>query len=302
MRLLEFQRRMAADVLRPLTADDAMQERLEDGSPMSDLAAVYIRPNRRLSAFDRLEIYNRQYWFRVLSALTEDFPALEAVLGEEPFERLARAYLAENPSRSFSLRNLGLRLPSWLAAHPEFAGDRADLAIDVARLEWAYAEAFDLAEAPPMDAEALSQLDGDARIGLQPHLQLLALKYPVDDLVLGVRKGRPRLDTASQASSQMHSAPAMDLPSVDRCDTWLAVHRYELVVYYRRLAREECELLAALGRGSSLGEALEAAFLDTQTTPGEQAASVGEWFANWSEFGWLCSPPSNSPGFPERAA
>lgn len=294
MSFLEFQRRMAADVMSPLDEDETMRERLDDGTSMSDRAASYVKPNRHLSAFERLEIYNRQYWFRVLNALAEDFPALEAVIGEEQFEILARDYLAAHPSRSFTLRNLGSRLPAWLATHREYAGDRAGLAIDVARLEWAYAEAFDLAEFDPIGAEEIAQLGEDAQIGLQPHVQLLALHYPVDDLVLGIHRQRMRVEAASQAStreagSESHSSPPVPLAEIDRRDIWMAVHRQNLVVYYKRLAREEYELLTALAGGGSLGTALEAAFLRSAMTPEEQAASVGEWFANWAELGWLCS-------------
>ncbi|HEY1256047.1 MAG TPA: DNA-binding domain-containing protein [Terracidiphilus sp.] len=308
MSLLEFQRRMAADVMRPLTEDESMRIYLEDGSCMSDRAATYIKPNRQLTPFERLEIYNRQYWFRVLTALTEDYPALEAVVGAKHFEVLARVFLTAYPSRSFTLRNLGSHLPAWLAAHPEFAGARPELAIDVAQLEWAYAEAFDLAEAAPLDPELLSTLDETARIGLQPHLQLLGLRYPVDDLVIGVHRNRTRVEVSSQASSEAHADSQIVMPPIERCDTWLAVHRYELVVYYRRLAREEYELLHALQGGSTLGEALESAFQNTSMTSQEQASSVGEWFANWAEFGWLCSCPSSGKDlpddrcFPERVA
>jgi hypothetical protein len=299
MSLLEFQRRMAADVMSPLTGDETMRERLDDGSSMSDRAAAYVKPNRHLSAFERLEIYNRQYWFRVLAALAEDYPALEAVVGEEQFEILARNYLVAHPSRSFTLRNLGSSLPAWLAAHREYAGDRAELAIDVACLEWAYAEAFDRAEFAPIGAEEIAQLDEDAQIGLQPHVQLLALHYPVDDLVLGIHRQHVRAEAASQASARQastgsHSSLPGPLPETDRRDIWMAVHRHNLTVYYKRLAREEYELLTALGGGSSLGTALEAAFLHSAMTPGEQAASVGEWFANWAELGWLCSAQRDS--------
>jgi hypothetical protein len=302
MSLLEFQRRMAADVMLPLTADESMREERDDGSSMSDHAAVYVKPNRHLNPFERLEIYNRQYWFRVLSALTEDYPALEAVVGPEQFEVLARTYLAAHPSRSFTLRNLGSRLPAWLSMHREFAGASAELAIDVARLEWAYAEAFDLAEAAPLNPELLSSLNENARIGLQPHLHLLALHYPVDDLVIGVHRSRTRSDVSSQASSEAHADSQIEIPPVERCDTWLAVHRFELVVYYRRLAREEYELLHALQSGSTLGEAVELAFQNSSMTPLEQASSVGEWFANWAEFGWLCFNSSVGEDLPERIA
>jgi hypothetical protein len=41
---------------------------------MHDVAAEFIKPNDRLSSFERLEIYNRQYWFRVLDCLYDDYP------------------------------------------------------------------------------------------------------------------------------------------------------------------------------------------------------------------------------------
>src|ERR1700751_1737358 len=129
MNLLELQRRMSQDVMRPLTPDSSMQAVTEQGLPMDEIAESYIKPNSLLTSFERLEIYNRQYWFRVIAAVSEDFPALNAVLGQERFDSLVLAYLRENPSTSFSLRNLGARLPAWLASYPELAGPQHALAI-----------------------------------------------------------------------------------------------------------------------------------------------------------------------------
>jgi len=86
--LAELQREMAAAVMAPLTADEEMRPTAADGRAMTDVAASFIAPNSRLTAFERLEIYNRQYWFRVLGALAEDFPALRAVVGTSRFEAL----------------------------------------------------------------------------------------------------------------------------------------------------------------------------------------------------------------------
>src|ERR1700734_1780109 len=124
MNLLELQRRMAEDVRRPLTADFGMQQETEEGLSISQLAEGYVKPNDRLTSFERLEIYNRQYWFRVITAVSEDYPALGAVLGPKRFDALVLAYLKETPSTSFTLRNLGGRLPAWLIDHPEFAPTR----------------------------------------------------------------------------------------------------------------------------------------------------------------------------------
>ncbi len=90
---------------------------------MRAVASQIIKPNDRLTSFERLEIYNRQYWFRVLSAFAEDFPGLRAVLGGRRFDAMAQAYLIDCPSQSFTLRNLGSRLVNWLQKHPAWAGE-----------------------------------------------------------------------------------------------------------------------------------------------------------------------------------
>ncbi|MBI3875730.1 MAG: hypothetical protein HY300_07170 [Verrucomicrobia bacterium] len=40
---------------------------------MRDVAHGFIKPNDRLASFERLEIYNRQYWVRVMECLHEDY-------------------------------------------------------------------------------------------------------------------------------------------------------------------------------------------------------------------------------------
>src|ERR1700741_4088673 len=117
MTLLELQRRMAEDVRRPLTADFEMRDTADDGASVGTIAASYIRPNDRLSSFERLEIYNRQYWFRLISAVSEDFPTLNALLSTKRFDLLILAYLNEHPSTSWTLRDLGAKLPQFLEAH-----------------------------------------------------------------------------------------------------------------------------------------------------------------------------------------
>ncbi|MGA2080003.1 MAG: DNA-binding domain-containing protein [Holophaga sp.] len=127
--LKAFQRRMAAAVMAPLSLRGNMMRRRQDGVPMEAEAAAFVKPNDRLTSFERLEIYNRQYWYRLLDCLREDYPGLRTVLGSTRFERLARAYLVDCPSTSFTLRDLGSRLESWLRAHPAQAGPHAALAL-----------------------------------------------------------------------------------------------------------------------------------------------------------------------------
>ena len=61
MKLLNLQRRMARAVMTPLTNSERMRAMAPDGRSMRAVASQIIKPNDRLTSFERLEIYNRQY-------------------------------------------------------------------------------------------------------------------------------------------------------------------------------------------------------------------------------------------------
>jgi hypothetical protein len=287
MSLLDFQRRMAEDVGRPLTINFAMQTVSMDGSSVEEIVASYVKPNDRLSSFERMEIYNRQYWFRVIAAVSEDYPALNAVLGQKRFETLILAYLKENPSTSFTLRDLGAKLPDWLDRHSEFAGPRHDLAVDVARLEWAYIEAFDCAALPPLGVDDFAKLLPASVLALQPHLQVLALRYAVDEVVLAVHKSASDVDIVSNAVTEPKTAKRIRLPGLKRSFTYLAVHRFQNSVYYRHIDRETFQLLSAIREGDPIATVVDKTFAGSTLPPREQAARIREYFAHASELGWL---------------
>jgi putative DNA-binding protein len=298
MGLEAIQRAMAWTVMTPLTADEEMQGHAPDGRAMTEVAADFIAPNSRLTPFERLEIYNKQYWYRVLGALAEDFPALRAVVGAKKFDALSVAYLAEHPSRSFTLRNLGSKLVEWLEAHPEFTGRRHALAVDVAKIEWAFVEAFDNAEFEPLTPEQIATLDGDSRLALQPHVRLMTLNYAADEVALSLH-GRDKRQ-ASEAGVKLEEGhedgvdEPVSLPRLRRRPVLVAAHRVDFCVYYKRLEVEEYRTLEAIRGGQSLGAALEAGFKESRIPEARRAAKVQAWFAAWAELGWICAPDLES--------
>jgi len=294
MNLANLQREMAAAIMQPLESNESMRAHAPDGRSMAAVAESFIAPNSRLSAFDRLEIYNRQYWFRVLGALAEDFAALQAVVGSRAFEALSIAYLTEHPSRSFSLRNLGSRLVAWLTANPQWAGRRRRLALDIARIEWAVVEAFDSAERTPLSIDQIAALNANSRLALQPHLQLVALDYAADDMVLKLHEQQKRDTSEASILHNVEIAAKNKLPRLRLRPTWLAVHRVDLSVYYRRLQREEFLTLAAIRLGLPLAEAIESGFNDSPAPPHRRPWRVRAWFATWAELGWICAPGPDS--------
>ncbi|MGO9437472.1 MAG: putative DNA-binding domain-containing protein [Terracidiphilus sp.] len=290
MSLAELQRAMAAAVMQPLTADENMRAVSADGRGMAEIAASFIAPNSKLSSFERLEIYNRQYWYRVLGALAEDFPALHAVVGARAFEALSIAYLTAHPSRSFTLRNLGSKLADWLLANPQAAGRRHRLAVDVTRIEWAFIEAFDNGERTPLTVEEIVTLDAESRLALQPHLILIALSYPADDLVLGLHKREKRQTTEAGVSHEDEDAAPVKLPRLRPRLTWVAAHRVDNSVYYLRLKREEFLTLSAIRQGLALADAIESGFIGSRVPQSQRAGLVQQWFGAWAELGWICAP------------
>ena len=289
MTLEQLQREMGAAVMQPLTADEQMQRNDTTGRPMESVAGAFIRPNSRLTAFERLEIYNRQYWFRLQTAFHEDFPGLLAVVGAERFEALMNAYLTAHPSRSFTLRNLGHKLCDWLSLNPQYAGAKLALAMDVVRVEWACIEAFDNAEFPPLSLQEVAVLGGDSRLGLQPYVQLLALDYPADDLVLDMHQKQKRESTEAGARGEVFEEEWKPLRLKKRA-TWIAVHRADMSLYYKRLSREEFQTLNALRQRLSVSDALEAGFAGSRASAASRVRLVQQWFANWAELGWICGP------------
>ena len=300
--LLELQRRMAKAVMQPLTVAEGMRHTTGDGRSMVSEASGFIKPNSRLTSFERLEIYNRQYWFRILDSLAEDFPGLRAVVGQKQFDRLARKYLTDCPSQSFTMRNLGRQLLAWLEAHAEFTGPHGNLALDMVRLEWAHIEAFDAAERQPLRPAQIAGLNSDSKLLLQPYIRLLKLRYAADDILLALKSSSSdiaALNSRSRTSWLMRVGGPQE--------TFLAVHRAEFSVHYRRLEPGEFAVLAGLQRGLSLGDAIESALAGRAGENGDCAAKVQEWFGIWSKLGWLSlrsasrPRPASRPNFEKRA-
>jgi hypothetical protein len=254
------------------------------------VAASFIAPNSRLTAFERLELYNRQYWLRILGSLAEDFTAVRALVGATRFQELSVAYLTAHPSRSFTLRNLGSKLVDWLIANPQWTGRRHALAVDLARVEWAFVEAFDNAERTPLTLDQIATLDAGSRLALQPHVQLLALSYPADDIALALHsKDRKQTSEAGVTHDDGDEEP-VHLPKLRRRATWVAAHRVDLNVYYRRMEQEEFLTLAAIRDGHTLDAALEAGFAGSALQETHRPGRVRKWFTTWAELGWICAP------------
>lgn len=299
-RLIDMQRAFASAVMEPLTPSGNTVRTRKDGRATRDVLAPLVKPNDRLTSIERLEIYNKQYWFRLFDCLYEDFPGVRAVLGARRFDAMMRAYLEAHPSQSYTLRDLGRCFAKFLETQSERLGRNADLAVDVAKLEWANIVAFDGPSHAPLAPGA--EVDpASTRLILQPNIAVLACRYPVDEYLLAVKRGAD--DSHEVASNAVTAAPTrVSSARVSRprpAAAFIVVHRQENTVYYKRVTAAAHAALLALSRGATIARACERAF--PHVRPGDDfAVQVQEWFAAWMALGWLVR--ADSLRVPERNA
>jgi hypothetical protein len=165
------------------------------------------------------------------------------------------------------------------------------MAINMVRLEWAHIEAFDSAAEKVLEPEDLLELGPSFRARLQPHIRLLDLRYPVDNLRIRVNHATAERGAASNAALQKkHRDLAGRLNRSKPQRIPLAVHRRNNMVYYRRLDAGEYCLLCALSSGDPIARAIRYAFEDSSVSTDDQRSKLEAWFAAWAELGWLCPP------------
>lgn len=281
---LAFQRTLKDALIRPLAPGDRTQKQWTDGRPMEEFAAQFVKGNDRLTPLDRLQIYNRMYWFRLLDCFHDDCPGLHALLGARRFTQLAEAYLTKHPSSSFTLRNLCARLADFIRANPRLTAPHTALAVEIARFEWAQTVAFDEAALPVLTAEKIARTSpAKLRVRLQPYITLLALRHPIDDYVIAVKKRDALRSEASNATTSVRETGKVRnvrRPKPER--VWLAVHRLNNRLYYKRLSASAFKVLVALHAGEPLAKAVAAA------GPNAKPEDIREWFSTWMQLGWLC--------------
>jgi hypothetical protein len=194
---------------------------------------------RRVSVETRLGIYGDGYRSRLIEVLQSSYPVLADLLGEADFHTLAAKYVATHESTFFSVRYYGHEMADFLAADTEYS--KAPLLCELAKWEWAMTDAFDAADAEPIDSGVFAQVApedwAELRFEWSPSVQLLALEWNVPELWKAVTE-----DTE-------HPEPSLSLQPA----SWL-IWRRELQIYFRPVAAEEAAVIAASRAGQSFGE------------------------------------------------
>ena len=126
-------------------------------------------------------------------------------------------------------------------------------------------------------------------------MQLLKFRYPVDALVLEIKKFNNDTEFLSNAFRERRKRKHVSAVTKLKPKTiFLAVHRIDYSVYFRRMTAEEYGLLVAIRKGKTLAQAVDATFSKHSKTSAADLKQVSAWFQDWSNLGWFCAPPQKS--------
>lgn len=144
-----------------------------------------------VSAESRLQVYAEAIQLRFLEVLSEDYPGLRGMLGDEAFQQLAHAYAAAHPSRHRSIRWFGCHLPEFLRATAPWRDH--PVAGEMASFEWTKGELVDAADGTVVRVEDIAAIPagqwGAIQPRLVPALRRLTLEWNVPELWSAVDAG-----------------------------------------------------------------------------------------------------------------
>ncbi len=241
-----------------------------------------IARSQALTSLERLDIYYRAYYARLLDCLREEYSVLATALGTELFDSFAVGYLQAHPSQSYTLGRLGEKFPEFLAetrpAPESGAANDADwpeFMIDLARLERVVNEVFDgpgVENMATLDVARLQAIPPErwqaARLVTAPCLRLVKLRFPVNDFFTAAARN----DTS---------------PLPQPGETYLAVTRRDYRVKRITLAPAQFALLNSLSAGATIGAAIEKAAAVSPLPDAELASQIRAWFQAWTMEGFF---------------
>ncbi len=210
------------------------------------MAAALLDPDHPGPGDSRFAVHRNNVVAGLIKVLGETYPAVKALVGDAFFNAAAACFVRAHPPTNPVLILWGGAFPDWITTFPPAAP--VPYLGCVARLEWAWSEAFNAGEAQPLPAAALAAIPENAltavRMSFHPSVRLVSSRFPVASLWADVTRRRPQDETTGP----------IDLAKAETA----LIARPADVVTVRALPPAAATFLDALQQGLSLGEAVQA--------------------------------------------
>lgn len=273
MTLSTLQQWFASIITTPLDGE-SIQSPTCFGTPIEKEAARYITPGPTLPPHKRIEIYNQQYWWRLINSLHEAYPLVLRLFGYHAFNyQIAIPYLQAFPPKHWSINHLGDQLLVWLKTHYK-AEDRS-IIYHAARVDLAFYQALLAQQLPPL--QTLHDQLAQTTLYLQPSCTLFFLPYNLFAFRQELLKQTPE-----------YWEQANHFPSLKKGRYYFLLGRTPSShLLFTPLKSAAFALLSCFEKGSSIEKACQ--WLETQSPKRQKEALTGltTWFRLWTEQGIL---------------
>lgn len=268
-------------ICRPIDDDSQMNPISPSGHPMAEEAADYISPSPNLRPAQRIQLYNQQYWWRLLSTLQEMFPLLTRLFSNHDFNKtIAVPFLVKCPPRHWSLSLIGDRLAPWI--EKEYHCSDKNLVLNCARIDWAFNHSFISTQLAPISLEHLPK-NGDIspllkkKIYLQPHLHLFELDCDLFTFRVEFLKQAPDYWLENDFPELKH----------DKLQYFYLCRTLNNNISWNEITPGEYHLLRLFQKGSTIEKACDWLEKQDATLCESALKNLHIWFQEWTMRQWL---------------
>lgn len=274
--LLKIQKWFGELISRPLIDLETINPRTPRGEEVEIEAKEFIAPSPFLKPHERLQIYNQQYWWRLLNTLQDNFPLLLRLFGAADFaDTLGIPYLLASPPNHWSLNDLGNKMPKWI--HDTYSSSDKELVFWAAMADRAYCELFFKPLYPSLSGGEASDLVSRT-LYLQPHVKLFEFPFDLISFRHACLKETPEHWLEN------------DFPHLTKGTTFCLVFRKRKgPISSKNISETEYLLLKQIEKGASIDALCDWIGESSESIQKSAEESLEKWFKEWTSSGILTS-------------
>lgn len=257
-------------IAQPLAENGGIRKLTPRRKPIKEEAKLFIIKSPTLDPHQRIELYNQQYWWRLINTLNDFFPFLTRLFGYSNLsEKILIPYLLAHRPVHWSLNSIGDQLPEWIQKN--YKDTDKQLVHDASILDRAFHQVFFFGLRPSADENSL-----DLPLYLQPHVSLYRFPYQL----FGFRR------------EMMTQPPEYwvdhDFPKLEKGSYFFRLFRNpQSIVLWKEITEAEYLMLQQFAKGATIDQACEWLEGQSDAVRAEAEKSLQNWFKDWTVQGIL---------------
>lgn len=275
-----LQKWFASIITNRLDENGQIQAISPHGFVIAEEASLYVTHSPTLKPHERIQIYNQQYWWRLIKIMHENFPLVTRLFGYYSFnEFIAIPYLLKYPPNHWSLGTLGKHLADWI--EKEYHAADKKLVLNSVKLDWAFIAIFISPSLPFLDFSTLINGNPESLFSytfyLQPYIYLFHWNH---DLIHFREKF---------LEHDVDHWTKHDFPEIPKGKNYFYVlyRANNNYVGWLEISHAQHTILNAFLNGATIETACEALEKEGDDVYEDAEKNLQKWLQEWVSFGWL---------------